>query len=522
MGKILPPYTKELIQEVLDNISSNTSHYYAFAANPIEYTGNSVPNVANNDYDTLFTNNWRLLFGKKLTTADVALIVENKQWTNNTVYSMYDNLSETLHSNNNFYVISPPSIVGGFYNVYKCIDNSNGAPSTIDPSTFGTPTQPSTFQTSDGYRWRYIYSISSKNYEKFASSGYAPVFTNATISSTALNYAGVEFVKIVNGGIGYSTYHNGFIKGVVNNSLIQIENEASENNGFYNRNAIYIYNVDSTSQIADITNYVSNTTGNFVTVSPTVDTSKVTASISQYKISPKVKFDTDGDSDPIAYSVINTTSNSIASIVILDTGTNITWANVEIQGNSAFGSGANLYAIVPPPGGHGADPATELNVKGVAIAFNFSNTESNTIITSNVVYNKIGLIKNPYSLSANLTTGTVSKGARFTNNTFEQILKANVVTSYVFNKSEMITGKNSGSKGIVVFSNSSVVYFTGDKSFINGEEVANSMGNFVTSITINEVGDLYTKDIKPLYIENINNINRKDEQTEAYRLTIKF
>jgi len=522
MGKILPSYTKEIIQELIDSIIANTSHYYVFGANPVAY-GNTVPNVANSDYETTFINDWQMLFGKKITGGDIVPVVEKNTWTANTIYSMYNNLSNTVHSNNNFYVVTQPLIVGASYHVYKCIDNANGSYSTVDPSTIGTPTQPTTFQTADGYKWRYIYSVSSKNYEKFSSEGYIPVYTNATISATATNYAGVEVVNIVNGGTGYSTYHNGIIQANPNSSLIQIENTASENNDFYVNNSIYIYNsFDSTAQITYIIDYIANTSGKFVFVSPTVNTSIISPSISQYKISPKVKFETDGDNDPVAYSVINTTSNSIQSVVILDIGTNISWANVTIQSNSSFGSGANLYAIVPPPGGHGYNPSVELNTKGFATAFSFANTQSNTIPTANVLYNKIGIIKNPLTLSANISTGTISKSTRYTANTFDQILKANVSPSYVFNVGEKVVGNTSGSRGIVVFSNSTVVYLSGDKTFIDGEYVSNNAGNYVTTIAINEVADIYTKDLSPLYVENINNINRNDEQTESYRLTIKF
>lgn len=523
MGKILPSYTKEIIQELVDNIISNTSHYYAFGSNPVAYV-NTTPSVANNDYDTAFVNDWQMLFGKKITGGDIVPVISKSVWTANNVYTMYNNISDTLNTNNDFYVVTEPSIVGGSYHVYKCIDNANGSYSTVDPSSISVPTQPTTFKTlPDGYKWRYMYSISSKNYEKFSSDDYIPVYSNATISASAINYSGVEVVQIVNSGVGYSTYHDGIVKANPNNSVIQIDNAASENNDFYVNNSIYIYNTfDSTAQITDIVNYVANGSGKFVFVNPTVNTAIITPSVSQYKISPKVKFETDGDNNPIAYSVINTTSNSIQSVVVLDIGTNISWANVEIQSNNSFGSGANLYAIVPPPGGHGSDPITELNVKGVSLAFTFANTESNTIPTSNVLYNKIGLIKNPYSLSANISTGTITKTTRYTANTFNQLLTANISPSYTFNIGESVTGNTSGARGTVVYSNTTVVYLSGDKSFIDGEYISNNSGNFVTTISINEVGDIFTKDLKPLYIENINNVNRIDDQTESYRLTIKF
>ena len=51
-------------------------------------------------------------------------------------------------------------VVTDAFNIYKCLDNSNGAVSTFDPSTIGTPTQQGSFETADGYKWRYITSIS--------------------------------------------------------------------------------------------------------------------------------------------------------------------------------------------------------------------------------------------------------------------------------------------------------------------------------------------------------------------------
>lgn len=519
MGKILPSFQKSLVDELLDNINSNNSHYYAFAANPIAYTGNSVPDVANNDYDTLFTNNWQLLFGKKIKGSDVFPVIENNIWQTNTIYSKYDNTSNTLHVNNNFYVVSEPTITGGQYHVYKCIDNANGGYSNTDPGSIATPTQPTTFETGDGYKWRYVYSVSTKNYEKFGSSNYIPVYANSTLSAASINYAGVENIVITNTGVGYSAYHSGTILSNPNSSIIQIASNASENNDFYVNNSIYIYNTfDSTSQITDIISYVANSSGKFVFVSPLVNTDIITPSISNYIISPKVVFETDGDSSPIAYTTINATSNSINSVVIIDNGTNISWANVSIVSNSSFGSGAKAYAIVPPPGGHGYDPETELNVKGLSVNFSFANTENNSIVTSNVVYNKIGLLKNPNALTANISVGSIQKGNTYTSDTFEQILKANV--SIQFSAGETVTGNTSNSKGTVVFSNSSMIYLTGDKTFIDGEYLANSSCTAVSTISINQVGDLYHKDLKPLYVENINNVNRTDEQTETFRLTI--
>jgi hypothetical protein len=517
MGKILPSYKKAIYDEIIDNITSNTSHYYAFASNPVAYPSTAA-NVTNDDYSTTFINDWQLLFGKKLVSTNIYPMIKNNAWVGNTVYDIYDNTSNTLYTNNNFYVICSPSLAGGSYHVYKCINNANGALSTIKPSSIGTPTQTSTFKTGDNYQWRYITSISPGIYYNFYTVDYAPIYANATIQTTAFLYSGVENIIIANSGIGYSSYTEGTVRGNPNTTLIQIEANSSGDSQFYTNNSIYLYNEDATSQIFGVASYIANGTGKWVYLNSQANTDNIQPAITKYKIAPKVVFETDGGSPPVAYSTINTSSNSINSIVILYPGSNISRANVYIQSNTVYGTGANLYAIVPPAGGHGADPATELGMNGLGINFSFTDTQSNTIVTSNTLFNKIGILKNPYNLQANGTKSSI----RYTSNTFSQVLKANVSPSYTFTVGETVTGLTSKSKGTVVFSNSSVVYLTGDKSFSNGESVSNTGGSSVTAITINTLGSIYATDIKPLYVQNINNVNRSDTQTETFKLVIKI
>ena len=506
MGKLLPSWRKALVDEMVTNIQSNTSHYYAFAG--LSYN----QETANNDYINFFNTEWNILFGKKLSNTNVVPVIQNNLWTSNTVYDRYDNTSNTLHSNTNFYVISPPNIVGGEYNVFKCIDNANGAASTVRPFAI----QQSTFKTSDGYKWRYISSISYKNYLTLSTPDYTPIYVNNSIVASAQTYSGVEVVMISNAGIGYSTYHEGTIRSISNTTLLQIDSTASADNDFYTKSGIYIYNTtQENSQIFGISKYVSNTSGKWVFLDSAANTTNITTNVTQYKISPRVVFETDGTIIPTAYSVVNTSSNTISSVIVLDIGSNITWANASIQCNTSYGTGANVYAIVPPPGGHGQNPVQELDVKGVSFNFIFANTESNTIVTSGVDYDMIGILKNPYYSN----TTTFAKNGRYSANTFSQILEANV--SLQFSIGEEVTGATSNALGKVVFSNTTMVYLIGDKHFANGENLIAANGS-TTTLNIISRPDVYSKDLLPIYIQNINSIERLDTQSESYSLIIQF
>ena len=158
-------------------------------------------------------------------------------------------------------------------------------------------------------------------------------------------------------------------------------------------------------------------------------------------------------------------------------------------------------------------------MKGYSVYFSFANSESNTIPT-NVLYNKIGLIKNPQVLNANGSKSSVI----FSSNTFNQILYANVSPPAAFPVGSQVVGSNSGSLGTVAFSNSTVLYLTGDKYFSNNETVVSAANNSLfASITINGAqGNVYSRDLIPLYYQNISNVNRSNTQSEAFKLIIQI
>jgi hypothetical protein len=509
MGKLLPQYQKAVVEDILNAIESNTANYYAFAANPI-YNNGVVADVTTDDYTTYFSNDWQMLFGKRIANSEFFPVISNNLWKANTVYTRYDN---TVANLSNYYVVCPPSSSGGSYQIFKCIDNANGAPATIKPTT----AQTGTITTGDNYKWRYITSVTAGQYNKVATNDFVPATSNSNVISAAASHNGVEVVVINNAGIGYSGYTNGTVQSVYSNTLLQIETfNTSSDNDFYTKNAIYIYNTGSpTGQLRTITRYVSNGSGNWVYTNSAVDTVTIYPGSTKYYISPRVVFESDADSQPSALSYVDPVANSISNILMIDTGVGVSWCNVSIQSNTTYGSNASLYAIIPPPGGHGSNPQVELQLQGFAVSFFFANSENGTI-PANTVYNKLGLIKNPYKI----TTAGVKDTAKLTSNTFSAVLQANLVSAVTFTIGTTVIGQVSGARGTVAYSNSTVIYLTGDKNF-NNELIVSSDGLVSSNIVINTLGDIYTKDLYPLYIQNISNVVRANTQTETFKLIIK-
>jgi hypothetical protein len=66
------------------------------------------------------------------------------------------------------------------------------------------------------------------------------------------------------------------------------------------------------------------------------------------------------------------------------------------------------------------------------------------------------------------------------------------------------------------------VCLTGDKYFSNNEKIVSSSGLVFANISINTFGDIYTKDLSPIYIQNISNVTRSSTQAESFKLIIKI
>lgn len=107
-------------------------------------------------------------------------------------------------------------VVNSSYQVYKCIFNGtspsdpNGKPSTVEP----TGTSTSVISTSDGYRWKYMYTIPVSSVLKFFSNDYMPVINDTVVSSNAVG-GEIDTVVITSAGAGYNngTYENVPING---------------------------------------------------------------------------------------------------------------------------------------------------------------------------------------------------------------------------------------------------------------------------------------------------------------------
>jgi len=148
-----------------------------------------------------------LIAAKRITTSDVSFAIPRRNWTTNTVYDYYrhdygNRITGTTTTQSadsgatnlfdaTFYVLSSAN------NVYKCLDNNGGANSTVEP----TGTSTSILTTGDGYKWKYMYSLSASQQVNFLSTDFMAVATDSTVSAAAVDGA-INIVKIKTAGSG--------------------------------------------------------------------------------------------------------------------------------------------------------------------------------------------------------------------------------------------------------------------------------------------------------------------------------
>ena len=190
--------------------------YYLFIgrshswATDTDAQGNSInegtdasPPTPNDDVTSEFYNYDDMLGAKIITSSDVSHVIPRRNWTTGTTYDMYEhNISSSNAANSGatnlfdstFFVMNSSNAV------YKVIENDGATASTVEP----TSTSNSIFETSDGYRWKYMYSLTSAETLNFMSTDFIHVSTDSTVSAAAVDGA-LDTILVVSGGSSFNT-----------------------------------------------------------------------------------------------------------------------------------------------------------------------------------------------------------------------------------------------------------------------------------------------------------------------------
>ena len=356
----------------------------------------------------------RTLFGKKVLQSDIHFMIKYYPWQVGQVYVEYDDAVDL--TDQRFYaVVGPNDNDTGDYRVYKCLNNNNGGAASTPPNYDVTNTN-QIYVTADGYVWKYMYVISTLEFDAYNAIGYVPITPtpspNNPIPTTESTISDIV-VSNPNDNFGYDTYTGGLIQSAFASGVLIVtpfsDNWSPVTNYFTGQ---FLYSTNPSngiSRLFQITYYSYNqATGNAeIRVGPELLTGAATpdlsgiASNANFKIVPRIEIVGDGTG---AVAIPNIVNNRIDTITVLDEGSDYTNAVATVidPGSNAFlpedETTTDVRALIrprlSPPGGHGFNLIDEFRCKHFSF-YGYITAEDNTKIGDVNTYGGVGIVRAP-------------------------------------------------------------------------------------------------------------------------------
>ena len=425
---------------------------------PSTATNPSSDTTANTSY-----SHWKdMIAAKKVSSSDISHVVTRHNWTSGRVYQMFKD-TET-HSNliasrtgqtvsnsggtaTESATMYPMYVMNTNFGVYKCLYNAEveiggsnyPKPSTVEP-THTTTTAGAPAAESDGYIWKYMYTVSASAALKFVTSSYIPVkqirdanaFGNtgtagglgsSGVKNDGSAQATIEFntvdgaldIFVINtDGSGYTFENNKTIttSGTGATSTLTMAAPGLTSNDQYNNSSIY-FTFSGTSYVRKITDSAFGSSVQTLTLDATIPqlTGTITANVA-----PFVRINGDGHGQEIVLTANSSDTDAVGGVTVVNSGNSFTTASVIVeQQGTGSGTGADITAIIPPKGGHGYNPVSELGGFFIMVNSKLTQDESGTFTTTND-FRKIGLLTDPNSDGAftRYTGDTATQAKTFT------------------------------------------------------------------------------------------------------------
>ena len=192
----------------ITNSTGSISSIYCFLANDYPWDDNNIV-VPDGSQKYLKQIQKNIFVAKRINVNDISPVLKRTDWIHNTVYDFYRDDIDMVADDSNKIPLYKFYVKNTYDQVFKCLWNNNGDPSTEEPVFEpGKFLSDNIYYGSDGYKWKYIYSINSAEKVKFMDSTWMPI--PATIASASpLNkpagYGNIDVINVTDVGANYNT-----------------------------------------------------------------------------------------------------------------------------------------------------------------------------------------------------------------------------------------------------------------------------------------------------------------------------
>lgn len=211
---LLTPYSSlyEVEQYYFSPLSPTTlqsiqNSLYAFVGKVDSWEDDEAP-PAPQQNQAYVKQTFKNMFGAKMVTAkNISPVVPRIDWTTGTVYDVYRDTTDMFTYDTAGIITKRFYVRNSLDQIFKCLWNKNGAPSTVEPVLSpGTTNASVPLNLSDGYKWIYIATIEKGLKENFFDDNWMPVpiGTNTPNPLVTAGFGSIDAINVVNGGSGFS------------------------------------------------------------------------------------------------------------------------------------------------------------------------------------------------------------------------------------------------------------------------------------------------------------------------------
>ena len=199
MYKTTQNLKNDIVKAIYDYIQINYKDIYFFMGKSSRWGPSDILEEVNTELDqtNAILNDIILMY--RLNPNNISLGFDRINWASGQVFDEY--LPNSTGKNSH--------VITSNYSIYKCIDNNSNSESTVEP-THKTLTIP---LESDGYRWKYLYTLSPREISMFLTDAKIPIqYYNINNSQQIITENNaipgtIDAYKITSVGSGY-TYIN--------------------------------------------------------------------------------------------------------------------------------------------------------------------------------------------------------------------------------------------------------------------------------------------------------------------------
>lgn len=385
---------RSVADAVFNEIATRSSRYFYYVGKTLDFDTPGETPGDNVDYESKIRR--EIIALKEVLPSDVCFVVPRFDWVSDFYYASYD-AAETASAS---YVY-----VEDNFSIYICLEAGSGV---SNQKPIHTTVSPVTY--SDGYTWKYIYTIPQAMRDKFLTEEWIPV--SNSLNESFFSDGGVTGVIILDSGEGYDPENTTIsvapesieVTGAGANLTPVVENGKiinviiEEPGSGYNNPIVTVHGPGATRE-AVISIVLSSrdirSTQSVVqalATPGTIETITVEDGGEGYSPSTTLTIIGDGTGATATFDIVD---GVIENVQVTNRGSGYTYADVVVEdldlvGGSGFSGRANFSPFL----GFGRDVVSDLNATTLMISSSFSRERISGVPFDNDI-RQFGLIRNP-------------------------------------------------------------------------------------------------------------------------------